>query len=230
MTTFFSTDIAELLSAENLAKLFAINNMATGIGVQFAPQMMMKKLRNFEKSAGNEEARIVGAYAFSYGLLPFLSMIQNVDPLEAMAWSLVQIAAHLLYRDVDRSSKSPSYKKNAAVTASTLLVCAYYLATGGSIAAVALIPIIFLGTIGVLQILFPGFMIQALELVTTPDGEFFKNKPTDYELRVVTQGSGLHSLCYLVQFFALWKGTDAVRAVGYSMAIAAALFVLVCFI
>ena len=47
-------------------------------------------------------------------------------------------------------------------------------------------------------------------------------------MRFITQAIGVHCLCYLAQFMALWKGQDAYKAVGYSTLVRAPLALIVC--
>ena len=80
-----------------------------------------------------------------------------------------------------------------------------------------------IGSIDVLSILLPDKMMQLLEYTT----DF---QPNDYKLRFVTQAAGVHSLCHLAQFFALWQGKDPITSVGYSAITTAVLGLLVCVI
>ena len=55
-------------------------------------------------------------------------------------------------------------------------------------------------------------------------------KATDYQMKFVTQAIGVHCICYLAQFVSLWKGSDALLAIGYSALVTAVLGPIVCII
>jgi len=218
----------EFLSKENLTTFFAVNGLLMGAGFEFASNLAMKLMHNYndKDTPANHASRLAGAHMCAYGLISYLSVMKNVSPTKAMGWSLVPLVAHIFVRDILESSKSRFYQKAAATVSLIIAICAASLITDQGPAPTAVAAgtvLILIGSIDVLSILLPDKMMQVLEYTT----DF---QPNDYKLRFVTQAVGVHSLCHLAQFFALWQGKDPITSVGYSAITTAILGLLVCVI
>ena len=160
----------------------------------------------------------------AYGLLPFLAVVKDVPATKAIGWSMLPITLHTLH-DAATSTKSPGYKKAAVAVSLALGTCAVALVTGSTLPSdlAAWVILLVLGSVDILSILFPDKMMQMLEYTTT-------FKQNDYQLRFVTQSIGVHSLCHLSMVWALTKGENPLRAVGYSTFLTAILGTVVCII
>lgn len=232
VTLFIATDTIEtvaegILSTKNLATFFAVNGLVLGIGFQLSYDFMMKMLHNYseKQTPANHAARFAGSHMLGYGILPFLTVVVKGIPVtRAIGWSILPIVVQTL-RDAAVSNKSDSYKKGALAVSLVIGTCALALISGTMLPSgvATWIVMALLGSIDVLSIIFPDKMMQVLEYTS----DF---QPEDYQLRFVTQAVGVHSLCHLIMIYALNKGENPIRAVGYSALLTAILGVLVCII
>ena len=140
--------------------------------------------------------------------------MKNVSPTKAMGWMEPCTTCSTYICEIFWRARNQDFTRKQLL----LSICAAsFITDQGPPTAVAI------GSIDVLSILLPDKMMQLLEYTT----DF---QPNDYKLRFVTQAAGVHSLCHLAQFFALWQGKDPITSVGYSAITTAVLGLLVCVI
>mmetsp|Transcript_14183 Transcript_14183/g.34430 ORF Transcript_14183/g.34430 Transcript_14183/m.34430 type:complete len:311 (+) Transcript_14183:75-1007(+) len=219
----------DLLSKENLGAFFAVNGVLLGLGFQFATGLMMKIMHNFElgKPPANKAVYKAGASMLAYGTLAYGTVLAKLEPEKAMGYSLVPIVANLGLQDILEDDKSGTHKLEAGCLALIFVYCAYQLIKNGMDSFSVLFPVSALGLLSVLSILIPSKMMTLLEY-SSEDAKGKGDEPEAYQMKFITQATGVHTLCYLAQFLAFYYGKDPFEAVGYAAGVTALLAIPVC--
>lgn len=211
-----------------------------GIFFTFFSNFSMKVFHNYSKEMsdgtdGTIASRVAGVNILSYGLLTYLAVV-NKELLpnihHVLGYTLVPNILHIIIREIFQSNKSRNYKRVATIVAVILSTCSYSLVHDDHTSLLSTDDAVYLsvgilGTISTLRFLLPDTMMYLLELdstatygsktATTSSSSSLLQSKLFYQLKFVCQSSGVHTLGYIVPFYLLYKGMDAIKAIGYAL-------------